>query len=187
MGEMALYGMRRRTASIVALERSDCLVVKRRIFEYLLKSFPEEKKYFDGIAKARKEALIGRNRKPAQKEEADGGDGTSSDEGDLDNPRGDLPPVLPDGSNERASVMMIHPLDSQSVAWTRKKRRETKKNTFRFSSTSRSSLPSVEEKDSPRGGKYNSKTLSIRVPSSPSKGSGRRAVGVLGLERALKQ
>lgn len=189
-GEMALYGMRRRTASICALERTDCLVVKRRIFEFLLKSFPEERKYFDGIGKARKEALLkgrGKGRKPVHPEVdagGNGGGGASSDEEYTDRPGGDLPPILPDKSHERGHlVLQNHSLLDSKGAWERKSRRDAKKKEFRFSTTFTSKFPSIQGAK-PEQGK--AKPVSVRAPRVPSKGSPRRPVGVLGLAPLLK-
>mmetsp|Transcript_92843 Transcript_92843/g.165079 ORF Transcript_92843/g.165079 Transcript_92843/m.165079 type:complete len:319 (-) Transcript_92843:22-978(-) len=65
-GEMALYGMRKRTATIRAIERSVCLVVKRRVFQFLLHRFPEERKFFENIGRLRVEAIT--KKKAAGKE-----------------------------------------------------------------------------------------------------------------------
>eukprot|EP00931_Biecheleriopsis_adriatica_P046000 TRINITY_DN26383_c0_g1_i1.p1 TRINITY_DN26383_c0_g1~~TRINITY_DN26383_c0_g1_i1.p1 ORF type:complete len:357 (+),score=56.57 TRINITY_DN26383_c0_g1_i1:122-1192(+) len=56
-GEMALFGITKRSANISALEHTECLVVKRRIFSTVLASFPEEKKFFSNMATSRIDAL----------------------------------------------------------------------------------------------------------------------------------
>uniref|UniRef100_A0A7S4R4R0 Cyclic nucleotide-binding domain-containing protein n=2 Tax=Alexandrium monilatum TaxID=311494 RepID=A0A7S4R4R0_9DINO len=50
-GEMALFGARRRTATVRALEFCDCRCVSHQMFHGILSRFPEEKKYFVQLAK----------------------------------------------------------------------------------------------------------------------------------------
>uniref|UniRef100_A0A7S4USM4 Cyclic nucleotide-binding domain-containing protein n=2 Tax=Alexandrium monilatum TaxID=311494 RepID=A0A7S4USM4_9DINO len=56
-GEMALFGARRRTATVRALEFCDCRCVSHQMFHGILSRFPEEKKYFVQLAKDRLKQL----------------------------------------------------------------------------------------------------------------------------------
>ncbi|CAE7238236.1 Hcn4 [Symbiodinium necroappetens] len=56
-GELALYGISHRSFSVIALERTECLVLKNRFFQAVLERFPEEKEYFAEVAAARKQEL----------------------------------------------------------------------------------------------------------------------------------
>lgn len=56
-GELALYGISHRSFSVIALERTECLVLKNRFFQAVLERFPEEKEYFAQVAAARKQEL----------------------------------------------------------------------------------------------------------------------------------
>eukprot|EP00931_Biecheleriopsis_adriatica_P036239 TRINITY_DN20885_c0_g1_i2.p1 TRINITY_DN20885_c0_g1~~TRINITY_DN20885_c0_g1_i2.p1 ORF type:complete len:324 (+),score=50.89 TRINITY_DN20885_c0_g1_i2:49-1020(+) len=55
-GEMALYGMSKRTASVIAREACICLIVKGRSFNCVLKHFPEEAKFFEAIKMSHRSA-----------------------------------------------------------------------------------------------------------------------------------
>lgn len=52
-GEMALFGMPRRTATIRAMEMCDCRVVNYHDFNVILQRFPEERVYFASLAQER--------------------------------------------------------------------------------------------------------------------------------------
>lgn len=56
-GEMALFGMRRRTATIRAMEMCDCRVVNYQDFNLILQRFPEERVYFASLAQERQMQL----------------------------------------------------------------------------------------------------------------------------------
>jgi len=58
-GELSLFigGACRRTATIKALEFCDCRVIHQRMFNKILKRFPEERRYYDKLASARQAEL----------------------------------------------------------------------------------------------------------------------------------
>lgn len=90
-GEMALFGCARRSATVVAAERTDLLVVKRRVFSALLRKFPDEKLYFAQIAKQRMAELEAKKRKSFAVDDTElPPDSSSDDDEDID-----LPPLVP--------------------------------------------------------------------------------------------
>ncbi|CAE7540773.1 unnamed protein product [Symbiodinium pilosum] len=56
-GELALLGITHRSCSVVARERTECLVLKKRFFQAVVERFPEEKEYFAQVAAVRKQEL----------------------------------------------------------------------------------------------------------------------------------
>lgn len=57
VGEMALLGAPKRTATIKAAEFCDCRVLKKHTFQRLLKKFPDERAFFEQMARDRMEQL----------------------------------------------------------------------------------------------------------------------------------
>lgn len=57
IGEMALFGQGRRTATVRALEFCDCRVISHKAFHWILRHFPEERSYFAKLAQERLEQL----------------------------------------------------------------------------------------------------------------------------------
>lgn len=53
IGEMALFGQGKRTATVRALEFCDCRVIEHRAFQWILRKFPEERRFFAKLAEER--------------------------------------------------------------------------------------------------------------------------------------
>jgi len=100
-GEMALFGNGKRAASVIACERTDCLVLKRRSMSAILQKFPEEKLHFARVAHQRRQEL-----KRVDLESVEDSD-DDSDEFDL--PTVDVPPrdQLPLGTGSGRSFILV--------------------------------------------------------------------------------
>eukprot|EP00930_Biecheleria_cincta_P098036 TRINITY_DN89722_c0_g1_i1.p1 TRINITY_DN89722_c0_g1~~TRINITY_DN89722_c0_g1_i1.p1 ORF type:complete len:351 (-),score=51.64 TRINITY_DN89722_c0_g1_i1:384-1436(-) len=91
-GEMALFGASKRMATVKSAERTDLLVVKRRVFSALLRKFPEEKLYFSQMAQKRLDELEAKKLRCPSKSNSEDSffDSSDSEESDVD-----LPPLDP--------------------------------------------------------------------------------------------
>jgi len=56
-GEMALFGMPKRSATVRCLEDCECQAINHSVFLKALQRFPDERKYFIGLANERKKKL----------------------------------------------------------------------------------------------------------------------------------
>lgn len=78
-GELAVFGVSRRTASAIAREHTECLVLKNRVFRAVLERFPEEKELFMRMAARRKAQRFSKSRpdppfrvaRPCRREDSD--------------------------------------------------------------------------------------------------------------------
>jgi len=207
-GEMALYGMRKRTATIRALEKTTCLVVKRRVFEFLLRRFPEERVFFENLSRKRKQAILRKNtaKKEAEKEgkvidRAD--EFAETFQGPMDEKQAEIAgvrklPLLKTSTPEPGEVeadlqTFEHPLESPRKS----ERRQNKKKSSRpvMSETFRNwsnKVESPQEGESPRAGtllpsvgNFSSAEAGTMVPFG--RYGQKKYAGVLGLEKELRR
>ena len=62
-GELAVFGVSRRSTSAIAREHTECLVLKNRVFRAVLERFPEEKGLFMRLAARRKAQRFSKSRR----------------------------------------------------------------------------------------------------------------------------